>query len=299
MATYKFVDADQLDSDLTQVGDAIRAKGGTTQSLVFPDEMVSAIAAISTGVELNFDVVAYATEAALLAATPKENTIGIITTVDISSWVFSATEPEKMAEGEVWFPTGTSRAVEFNALKKNSLQVYPLYARQYVGGAWVSKPAKIYQAENWVNLWDGVLYDAGDQCEEITGGWERNSSMNFDGSANTGAVTFEADYINLNSPVSTAAIISTKNKVTIDTGCFSVLNFDISIFGYSGNDSYGIIDHHGNVFADSVASAYSKASVGSRITLQVPVSTVPAGDYYVHAAVSNERQRYVHKIWME
>ena len=57
MATYKLVNADQLDSDLTAVGNAIRSKGGTSAGLSFPAGMVSAIGAISTGVELNFDVV--------------------------------------------------------------------------------------------------------------------------------------------------------------------------------------------------------------------------------------------------
>lgn len=37
------------DSDLTLVADAIRSKGKTTESLVFPNEFVNAIAAISTG----------------------------------------------------------------------------------------------------------------------------------------------------------------------------------------------------------------------------------------------------------
>lgn len=49
MANYKVIDADQLDSDLTSVADSIRAKGGTSDALVFPDGFVTAISAIQAG----------------------------------------------------------------------------------------------------------------------------------------------------------------------------------------------------------------------------------------------------------
>lgn len=50
MADYKFVDADQLDSDLSGIANAIRKKGGTSASMSFPNGFSSAINAISTGV---------------------------------------------------------------------------------------------------------------------------------------------------------------------------------------------------------------------------------------------------------
>lgn len=46
MATYKVVDADQLDTDLTSVADAIRSKGGTSGALAFPVGFVNAVNAI-------------------------------------------------------------------------------------------------------------------------------------------------------------------------------------------------------------------------------------------------------------
>lgn len=49
MADYKFVDADQLDSDLSGIANAIRKKGGTSASMSFPNGFSSAINAISTG----------------------------------------------------------------------------------------------------------------------------------------------------------------------------------------------------------------------------------------------------------
>lgn len=49
MAVDKLVDSAQLDADLTSVADAIREKGGTSESLAFPAGFVSAIGAISGG----------------------------------------------------------------------------------------------------------------------------------------------------------------------------------------------------------------------------------------------------------
>lgn len=49
MALDKLVDSTQLDSDLTSVANAIRTKGGTSASLAFPSDFVSAINAISGG----------------------------------------------------------------------------------------------------------------------------------------------------------------------------------------------------------------------------------------------------------
>lgn len=49
MSVDKLVDSTQLDADLTSVANAIRTKGGTSASLAFPAEFVSAIAAIPSG----------------------------------------------------------------------------------------------------------------------------------------------------------------------------------------------------------------------------------------------------------
>lgn len=49
MALDKLVDSTQLDTDLTSVANAIRTKGGTSASLSFPADFISAINAISGG----------------------------------------------------------------------------------------------------------------------------------------------------------------------------------------------------------------------------------------------------------
>lgn len=101
------------------------------------------------GANLNFDVKAYATEGALLAATPKENTIGIITTNKITGWMFSDADPAEPVEGVVYITTGTGGKIAFNALKKNGIMVYPMSAKQCVNGALVDVTAMIYQDVDW------------------------------------------------------------------------------------------------------------------------------------------------------
>lgn len=52
MANYMLVDAEKLDTDLTNVADSIRAKVGTTAKLNFPSEYISAIREIPSGLEV-------------------------------------------------------------------------------------------------------------------------------------------------------------------------------------------------------------------------------------------------------
>lgn len=48
MATYKPVDVDQLDADLTAVADAIRLKAGTEGAMSFPEGFINTIDSIET-----------------------------------------------------------------------------------------------------------------------------------------------------------------------------------------------------------------------------------------------------------
>ena len=127
------------------------------------------------GASLNFKVVAGTTE----PTNPKENMIWVKTSNKITGWYFSATQPENMAEGEVWFTTGESSEFAFNALKKNTLQVYPVSAKQYVSGAWVDKEAKSWQGGEWVNwIPPNYLFKAGfGALVEFDVGKESNATL--------------------------------------------------------------------------------------------------------------------------
>lgn len=117
-------------------------------------------AGVGGGVALNFKVVGNPQPEA-----PRENTIWVNTDVPIGVWYFSATQPENMAEGEVWFRTGTSSSTAFNALKKQNIMVYPLQAQQYINGALVDVTAKIYQDGAWQSVLVPAEYQAVEYIE--------------------------------------------------------------------------------------------------------------------------------------
>lgn len=122
------------------------------------------------GLPMNFRV----TGGAVQPETASENTIWISTDQKITSWIFASAAPAEPEEGMVWILTGSSSAVEFNALKNNSLQIYPVSAKQYISGEWADKTAKIYQRGNWVD-WIVYLYNCGDSFDPVTGGYKKVS----------------------------------------------------------------------------------------------------------------------------
>lgn len=63
--------------------------------------------------------------------------------------------------GDVWVGIDVASTRNFNALKKNNIQVYPVSAKQYVSGEWVNKTAKIYKGGEWLDFSDGYLYKRG------------------------------------------------------------------------------------------------------------------------------------------
>lgn len=85
--------------------------------------------------------------------------------------ILATVDDGSIEDGTVFVTIGTSSKIEFNALKKNCVMVYPLSAMQYIDGAWDDVPAQSYQNGEWVDWWRGELYLAGNEYESITGGW--------------------------------------------------------------------------------------------------------------------------------
>lgn len=136
---------------------AVGNKGGTVPSSKVSDNLASAINSIPTGAELNFEVVGGTTP----PSNPKANAIWVNTSTTITSWIFSAEQPSNPVNGMVWISTGTSSRVEFNALKEKSIEVYPISAKQYVDGTWVTKTAQSYQNGEWVDWFDSKIVKDG------------------------------------------------------------------------------------------------------------------------------------------
>lgn len=85
-------------------------------------------------------------------ADPKENTIWLNTDVPITAWHFQAEQPDNLDDGDVWFLTGASSLVAFNALKRNGIVLYPISAKQFVSGELMPVDAKMYRNGVWMEL---------------------------------------------------------------------------------------------------------------------------------------------------
>ena len=232
----------------------------------------------SGGTSLNFKIIPYTTEEALLAATPAENTIGIITDTKITSWIFAVSEPSEPAEGMLWIKTGDSSPVAFNALKKNGIMICPISAMQYVSGAWVSVTAKSYVGGSWVN-WITYLYNNGDTCDDVTGGWVGYSKKTSSGlgTAVTPTITYEADHVVFAATSTSypAAMFCTKEK--IDLSNRTMLYFD----GFVTTKTVYLsvwTDIGDYVTSNQVLAA--TIDVGDRAVTGVDVSALE-GSYYV------------------
>lgn len=213
-------------------------------------------------------------------ANPKENTIWIDTDIPISLYVICPPLPGEVPyvdEGFVWIVTGNSFAASFNALKKNMLIVCPISAKQYIGGAWVNKPAEIYLNGAWVDLFDGFLYSPGNEYTAITGGWVLQEKQGT-GYANLATLNKTADGLKISIPANSSGITRCANK--IDLTNFNTLSFTVS----------GTITHQFTIHVlsgltigqwnpdVSVQVAWQNFTSAGTITLDI--STL-SGEYYV------------------
>lgn len=244
----------------------------------------------SGGAPLNFKIVSYATQETLLAARPAENTIGIVTTVKIPSWLFSPSEPSSAEPGMVWIKTGGSGPREINALKKNGIIIYPLSASQYVGGTWESVTAMSYQRGKW-ETWITYLYNHGDECTHLTGGWTATalkSSQHTTVSAKAPTITRNGDSIKA-AVSSGGGVFHCEDK--IDLTDFNTLTIR-GTFTRTGEQSRNLMagcwKEFGSYYDDGngVADAYAKLEGSSGTELVVDVSTL-SGFYIVGIGITS------------
>lgn len=233
---------------------------------------------------LNFKIVRYETKEALLAAAPAENTIGVITEVDITSWSFSPVKPAESANGMAWITTGKAASVTINLLKRNALIVYPQLVWQCVDGVLVNRDSYCYQNGAWTPLWFGQLYAAGDEWEAVTGGWTATAlKSNSESGASAKAPTIARGASSITASTTGGGVFHPANK--IDLTEFNTLTFRGN-FTRNGSAARNLMAGCWKEFGtyydggSGVADAYTMLSALSGTELVVDISSI-SGEYIV------------------
>lgn len=280
MANEYFVNA----ADLTVVADAIREKGGTSESIVFPGGFVSEIQELNS---LNFEIVGSTTQ----PENPKENMIWVNTSVIIPFWSISAAEPSEPDEGFVWIKneTETNSGSAFNALQTNEINIAPSRVTQYVSGAWTHVNAKIYQHGQWRDiitpLYDGdsntkfsvIIKTSEDVSPGLSGGKMKYSLSDSD---NTWSYMCALRYLD-----------------PLDLTTYSTMKIDLDSVSVSGSGAHFFvsitptkIDAHGNsektIFAMAESAVIDVKSNVANSTKIVDISSYEAGCYIYMGVMS-------------
>lgn len=250
--------------------------------------IVSQLEPASSGIlgGLNFNLVGGVTQ----PADPKENTIWVNTDALITGWALSFGAPAEPSEGMVWIVTGTSSKVAFNALKKNTLMVYPAACKQFVNGAWNNVTAKSYIDGEWVE-WRDYLFieNVGQQVPWVF------KAMNAKGkvSEKNGAIVFEYTTVDNNYMAA-----GTENPE--DLSGFTKLCFDLEVrTNYTsggGEFTIGVTSKQVNAEYNNTFIASEKPAADSvRKTIKVDVSGITSG--YVSAyGIANAT---IYNVWRE
>jgi hypothetical protein len=192
----------------------------------------------------------------------------------------------------VWISTGTASPVEFNALKKNGVQVYPISAKQYVGDAWVEKDAKSYQSGAWVDWFTGtyLFNEAEGQIVPFTSAQETGSSVTIGTNSISTTCT---------SAPSGQVTVRTQDKVAL--GGYTTLVVDAVCNKTTSNETRASAFVHTTTFGLAYAyknfTAYSLMD-GDGVRKQYRVDISGLSDSY-YVGVKGVIGGTIYNIWLE
>lgn len=136
-----------VNSKMTAIADAIRAKTGGTGLLTLDDMAIEIASITGGGVEIN------AITASSLPATVVENQIVVITDTTPGTIYVDTNEPANPVSGDVWVQVGSSDyGVEFSETFRNGL----IKARQYSSNGWAILAGYVGASNNWVQFSDSL-----------------------------------------------------------------------------------------------------------------------------------------------
>lgn len=156
---------------------------------------------VGGGGSLNFAVKPYSSYAAMIADTPKNNTIGVVTSA-MNDYVLSSKEPAT-ADGLVWIEVGAFHKIgnaSIQIVKGKPVYVEIIRSQIYSGGIWSFIESAIYQNGAWTRLKymiysDGVEYMPFNLSDGVT---KRSSDLYGNRDGQYGFYTNMIDVTNIN-----------------------------------------------------------------------------------------------------
>lgn len=235
-------------------------------------------------VELNFDIVSYSSEGALLADTPAENTIGVITNTPISGWYFSPKQPNGV-QGKVWIATCTFSNSAFNSLHENGIEVHPLSVSQHISGVWTDVEAKIRQNGQWSDIestfWiikNGVVGQFGFEANTSTYGCV------------TPLVTQKNGYVEIEGRTGYHGFGAPNQKIDLTNAKAIVADIDLvrysnSIYSQFQGAGIGVFRENNTSTSDTFLVASKNTTSIGRQTITLNLTSATKGSYYVGITV--------------
>jgi hypothetical protein len=215
--------------------------------MIFTTSSECTTAGEGQGVGLNFKIIGGTSQ----PTNPVGNILWVETSVEITNWAFSYEQPAGK-EGKIWIHDLATGQLTLDMLENNSIILSPTYCQQYINGQWVEKKAYVYQNSSWtrLNRLPQYIYNNGDQCESITGGWSTSTSSSTN-SYTSAALTSDSMSLatGYDSKGYTYASANTKNKIDFDgyttmtirmqTGYprFTIRLDNTAVFSYAGYNS--------------------------------------------------------------
>lgn len=201
--------------------------------------------------------------------------------------------------GTVWVSANSASPVSFNTLKKNTIMVYPGDVFQYEDGAWVKKNALFFQNGGWQTVWDGTLFDYGNEYTDYTGGfvYKKNGGNGLTVRKNTdGSVSL----IPPGGENTGRGMYYTANK--IDLTNYTALYFYGIIWNYEGNRAgIGVYSDIGDA-VDSYRVSFMSGYRDTQNTEHILDISGLSGSFHI-GAFCGDHSNYVDftmcKLWLE
>lgn len=319
--------------DLVSVADAIRAKGETTETLVFPGGFVAAIETMETG----------KTGATLTVTTPAEGVTVTVAKGELSytkttgadgtavfsglesgTWTITISDGAQTATGTVDIDADYASNMTFFAATINV--TYPsgsictatdgvttLTAPDTSGtwacvvrnaGTWTvslgngfSESVEIEQNGETYTVDKWYLYNSGDQRTYITGGWNSDGITSGQSGVSVTAGNLASDRINIYGAGKTETVLCTNNMISF-LG-FTKLVANCNVLSTSG--SYSAMDFAIRSTKGSVRgwkSVVFTDGTGNK-TLNLPINSMDSGYVQVHCGGDSNYKTDVFSIWLE